>query len=118
LDKAAAEAVESVKEKVVHLMETSPATGKVYRRAGGRIHQASARGEPPAVDYGNLVASFYTAKVQPGLYILASDDPKAAWLEWGTPKMAARPAVRPAIAMTRAEFTELLRIAIQEGANE
>lgn len=38
------------------LMRDSPASGRVYQR-GGRTHQASAPGEPPAPDSGNLLRS-------------------------------------------------------------
>lgn len=36
------------------LMKNSPATGKIYKR-GGKMHRASAPGEPPAPDTGNLI---------------------------------------------------------------
>ena len=117
LDRAAKEGAEMVAAQIRHLMESSPATGAVYHRPWG-THQASAPGEPPAIDYGDLVNSIYTEKVAPGLYVAGLADPKAAWLEWGTPKMAARPSVRPAVAMVRKEFTELIRMAVQEGAYE
>ena len=117
LDRAAKEGAEKIADNVRHLMENSPATGAVYHRPWG-THQASAKGEPPAVDYGDLVNSIYTEKVAPGLYVAGLADPKAAWLEWGTPRMAARPSVRPAVAMVRGDFSELVRIAILGGANE
>lgn len=34
-----------------------PGTGKIYTRPGGRKHQASEGGQPPARDLGNLVAN-------------------------------------------------------------
>ena len=46
------------------LVQTSPATGKVYKR-GKVLHQASAPGEAPATDLGflvNSIQSFFESK--------------------------------------------------------
>jgi len=34
-----------------------PGSGREYKRPGGKIHRASAPGQPPAVDYGRLINS-------------------------------------------------------------
>lgn len=89
-------------------------TGRVY---GG--HQASAPGEPPAVDTGRLRGSISTNWTGSGMrkgnvdgaaqsgdgieapvgreftVSVGSAAPYASWLEYGTKKMAARPFIRP-----------------------
>lgn len=82
--------------EVRRLMVESPRGGRVYG-----IHKASAPGEPPAVDTGQLVKSigYRLTKIKEGWGVEAgSSIPKRAfWLEFGTVKIAARPAWRPAL---------------------
>ena len=59
-------------------------------------HVPSKPGEPPAVLYGDLRRSLTTAHIAPLQVEVRADDEKAAWLEYGTSKMAARPYMRPA----------------------
>ncbi len=74
-------------------------TGRFYYRPkpkGGR-YQASAPGEPPAIRSGNLLRSIkesFPSQLKGEITIRA---PYAIYLEEGTPKMATRPFVRPAI---------------------
>jgi len=86
-------------------MVESPRGGRVYLRGKRRNiqHKASAPGEPPAPDTGQLVKSILwkrtdgpgpiDAKVDAGSAVL-----KSLFLEYGTRRMAARPAFRPALA--------------------
>jgi hypothetical protein len=41
-------------------IQGGPKTGRQYRRKGGIIHQASAPGESPATDTGNLASDIFT----------------------------------------------------------
>lgn len=43
--------------EIKRLIISPPATGRIYRRPGGRLHQASAPGEAPANDTGELQES-------------------------------------------------------------
>ncbi len=73
--------------------------GRVYQR-GGRTHQASAPGQPPAVDTGQLRASvdIGLGVDDLGLFgIVGTPLVKGLWLETGTSRMAARPWLRPSI---------------------
>lgn len=67
-------------------------------------HQASAPGDPPAVDEGQLRAS-YGHKVERTAtgadLIFGSGDEKAKWLEFGTSKILPRPHLRPLINRNR-----------------
>lgn len=88
-------------------------TGRVYRR-GGVYHQASAPGQPPAVDTGQLRASYNwrTGTDARGPYVeIGTNLETGPWLEFGTRYMEARPALRPSIE----EFHDQITARIREG---
>lgn len=58
LEKTAKEHVESTRS----LITSSVPSGRLYKRRRG-FHRASARGQRPAVDTGNMLASFRATKV-------------------------------------------------------
>jgi hypothetical protein len=91
-----------IEQKAKIAIQTGPKTGREYRRRGGRIHRASARGEAPATDTAFLVGS------------ISSDFPSATT---GVVTVAAhyaeileealdRPFVRPAIEDTLKDLEE------------
>lgn len=110
------------KNEVQRLMRTSPASGRLYRRLRTRRatrrklalgqrrsgadyvwHQASAPGQPPAVDYGRLVNSV-TVEVRPDHVLVGSSMAKVPLaLEFGRldGSIAPRPAWRPALSVLR-----------------
>ena len=124
--KAAAKATYTLgnlyKNEVQRLMRTSPASGRLYRRLRTRRasrrklalgqrrtgadyiwHQASAPGQPPAVDYGRLVNSV-TVEVRPDHVLVGSSMAKVPLaLEFGRldGTIAPRPAWRPALSVLR-----------------
>ena len=74
-------------------------TGRIYRRRGIE-HQASAPGEPPATDTGELIASISSDAVLEGdevVGFLQATAPHAVHLELGTRRMAARPFMSPSV---------------------
>jgi hypothetical protein len=72
-------------------------TGRIYRRARGP-HQASAPGEPPARDTRELERSISRPQfLSPNVGQLRIRAPHGRLLERGTPRMAARPFIRPAV---------------------
>jgi len=86
-------------------------SGQIYSR-GGKSHQASAAGEYPASDTGNL-ASNINVQIQTG-GLSGTVESKAGYssmLEYGTSKMAARPFMQPSAERARPyirkKFTEL-----------
>ena len=85
--------------------------GRVYTH-GNVAHQASAPGEPPAVDTGNLKNSWYMRKTR-GSRTFGFSAEYAPHLEFGTVRMAARPFFLPAIVKGSAglvrEITALAR---------
>jgi hypothetical protein len=76
-----------------------------------RLHQASAPGEAPATDTGNLVGSAYTKKLGDADYETGFTAEYAAHLEYGAPKaaIAARPFLRPAVAAVKDRFISAIR---------
>ena len=71
-------------------------TGRIYKR-GSVTHQASAPGESPANDLGNLVNSIKASPVDNSEVDLIADAPYAAHLEYGTRNMEPRPFMQPAV---------------------
>lgn len=89
---------ESVREEATSLILNTPKTGRIYRRRGV-AHQASAPGESPASDTGNLLRSINTS-VSPAALTgnVNFGTIYSRYLEYGTAKMAPRPFARPALA--------------------
>lgn len=89
---------------------SGPRSGRIYKR-GSRIHQASAPGEPPAVDTGKLKNSIRSEQIAVTKAIVSASAEYAAYLEFGTRRMAARPYMRPAVeAVTPMFFSALHRL--------
>lgn len=75
---------------------SKPGSGQVYTR-GGISHQASAPGEPPAPDTGQLRARIHhlVGHDAIGAFVeVGVNDPRGAMLEFGTRHIAPRPAFR------------------------
>lgn len=81
-------------------------SGRVYIR-DGRVHQASAPGESPAVDTEALINSVKVSRPTAGRVIrveVSENVPYAAGLELGTSRIAPRPHMVPAFEKHRATF--------------
>jgi hypothetical protein len=93
--------VEDVANEAVSLILNTVKSGRIYRR-NGVSHQASAPGESPASDTGQLVGSVTTSVDEGNLtgnVNFGSDHALA--LEKGTFKMAPRPYAVPALVAKR-----------------
>jgi phage gpG-like protein len=86
-----------VYEGYVKASMTEAKTGRTYRRGKKGTHTASAPGEAPAIDYGNLINSIGVKARNDNEVIVFTDFEAADYLEFGTPKgkMKARPFMRP-----------------------
>ena len=92
-------------------------SGKVYHR-GKVSHTASAPGEAPANDTGRLVNSVHTDRVGDGSTVTVSVDAAyGAALEFGTSKMAARPALLPALRQVTPDIQAATGLAVKETIN-
>lgn len=86
-----------VRNEAIDSIISGPKTGAVYTRRGV-THQASAPGEPPANDLGNLQNSI-TVRLFPNI-LAATVNSAAAYsaaLEFGTVRMEPRPYMRRAL---------------------
>ena len=75
----------------------------------GSAHVPSRPGEPPNADTHLLSDNIETVQPEPLRVEVSSNAPYAVALEFGTSKMAERPYMRPAVAKTRKEVTDLIR---------
>jgi HK97 gp10 family phage protein len=91
-------------------------SGRTYRR-GGVSHQASAPGQSPATDTGALIGSISHQREGARSYSVGARVSYAAYLEYGTSRMGARPYFRPAIEdikpVFRGRLEEIIRRAAQ-----
>lgn len=86
----------------------SPKKGRIY--TNGKIYQASAPGEAPAVRTGRLINSLRIRKSNGGLKIrISAEVGHAKFLEHGTKNMAPRPFMKPVVD----EFTPIIDDALQ-----
>ena len=107
-----ASATEMNNYAVVHI-QTNSGTGKSYKR-GRRAHIASAPGEYPNTDYGELVRGFFV-KVTGRLRVTWGNKAKHALpLEVGTSRMAARPFMRPTYAALHDKISKRIADAVRE----
>lgn len=102
---------ELVRNEAIDQITGTPKTGKLYRR-GGKLHRASAPGEPYATDTGVTIGKIVTdTDVEPsrvvGRIIFAGEN--ARRLELGTEKMAPRSVARPALENSRSKVHAIVR---------
>lgn len=110
LDQLLTKAAFHTQNVAITSIQQSPATGRTYRR-GSTVHRASAPGEAPATDTGNLVQNITVEKKEIMYYDVGSrkDAPYGYWLEFGTSKMDARPWLTPAVKQGRKKLKTELR---------
>jgi HK97 gp10 family phage protein len=83
-------------------------TGRNYKR-GKRRHQASAPGETPAVDTGNLMNSIQAVQESDLHATIGVGAEYAVWLEFGTRRIAPRPFLGPAFEWAKPAFEQGLK---------
>lgn len=107
--KAAALGAVLVRSEAIKSMRRS-AGGRVYQiqNASGsyRTHQASAPGDPPAVDTGKLIRSIETEQDGASAAVIVRA-PYAYLLEFGTRHIAPRPFLGPALEKLRKRIVAL-----------
>jgi hypothetical protein len=118
--------------EVKRLMRNSPATGRTYKSSvSSALHRASAPGEPPAPDSGQLLKSvrFRTRRLAAGGWVAeaGSSLKKALWLEYGAARgvrgpsgrvesvqwiLFPRPAWGPALRTIQDRIPEIIRTVV------
>lgn len=97
-----------VRNEILRLILNTPKTGRVYRTRGV-LHKASAPGEPPASDTGELVRGI-SVVVDPATVSarVVSSSPQARPLEYGTNRMEPRPHMRIGMENVRTEVEAII----------
>jgi len=106
-----------VRNNAIKSMAREEKTGTLHTNRGANLgdHQASAAGEAPAVDTGNLIGSI-NIKVQ-GVRLRAfvfTPVEYGLYLEFGTAAIAPRPWLRPALAKAEEKYRESIQKAFDD----
>ena len=100
----------SIERTAILRIQLPPKTGRRYRRGRGRYHQASAPGESPATDTGNLAGSIRTVQgTRRHTAVVTVGAEYAARLEFGDGRVAPRPFLGPAVEQERPHFEARMR---------
>lgn len=89
-------------------------SGRLYERAGGKMHQASAPGEAPAVDFGALINSIQSRMEGMTAGMVFTNMDYGPVLEFGSIRMAARPFMMPAAVNAWPGFVEGITQALEK----
>lgn len=106
--RAVKETIFDIEARTKALM-SGPKSGAFYERPQGKMHQASAPGEAPAIDTGNLINSIQTQMVSTYKGVVFTNAEYAPVLELGGAHIAARPFFTPATAAAWPEFVEKMK---------
>ena len=94
-----------IRGEAVKSIQTGPKSGRVYQRYNPtRTHKASAPGEAPASDTGNLVRNIRVNQKSQNIITVESRAHYSKFLEDGTSKMQARPFLFPAYKMSQGKI--------------
>lgn len=105
----------TINRDVKDSMDREVKTGRLYRRRNIE-HRASAPGQAPATDTGFLLSSIYYERNTPLSATVGSRLAYAYYLEFGTVRIAPRPAWLPATEKNREKFNRLLEEGIRKAA--
>jgi len=102
---------------IIKRIQKGPASGVTYEKYNPRrTHTASAPGEAPATDTGRLASSVDFKREGPMSATVGSQVAYAAMLEFGTSRIAPRPAWVPATESMRPKFRQRLETALARAA--
>ena len=104
-----------IRTEAIKSIQTGAKSGVVYQMYNPRReHRASAPGQAPASDTGNLVSKIIVKQKTRNITNVESNANYSAFLEYGTSKMEARPFMLPAFEKSKkpildATFTRVVR---------
>jgi hypothetical protein len=90
-------------------IQTGGKSGRTYRRGRKGTHTASAPGEAPATDTGQIAGSIHAQREKAPSWRVAVTDPKGLLLEKGTRRILPRPFLLPALEKVRKPFIAAVR---------
>jgi len=96
-----------IRGEAIKSIQTGPKSGRIYEKYNPRrTHQASAPGQAPASDTGNLVSQIIVRPKNPDEVAVESNALYSIFLEFGTSKMLARPFLFPATERSRPKIIQ------------
>tara|TARA_Y100000114_G_C11527034_1_gene216188 strand:+ start:42 stop:491 length:450 start_codon:yes stop_codon:yes gene_type:complete len=96
-----------IRGEAIKSIQSGPKSGRVYEKYNPRrTHKASAPGEAPASDTGNLVRNIRVVQENKDLIKVESNASYSQFLEFGTSKMLARPFLFPATERSRPKIAQ------------
>ena len=96
-----------IRGEAIRSIQTGPKSGRTYEKYNPRrTHKASAPGEAPASDTGNLVSQIRDKEENKDLVKVESNALYSSFLEFGTSKMLARPFLFPATERSRPKIVK------------
>ena len=96
-----------IRGQAIRSIQTGPKSGRIYEKYNPRrTHRASAPGQAPASDTGNLVRNIVVKQENPDLVKVESNATYSSFLEFGTSKMLARPFLFPATERSRKKIAQ------------
>jgi len=97
-----------IRGEAIKSIQSGPKSGRVYEKYNPRrTHKASAPGEAPASDTGNLVRNIRVKQKTKDIVEVESNAPYSQFLEFGTSKMLARPFLFPAFEKSRSKILQV-----------
>jgi len=96
-----------IRGEAVKSIQSGAKSGIVYEKYNPRrTHRASAPGEAPASDTGNLVSKIIVKQKSKNITNVESNANYSAFLEYGTSKMEPRPFMLPAFEKSQKRITQ------------
>ena len=93
---------QEIRTQAIKLIQSGPKSGRVYKKYNpARTHTASAPGQAPATDTGNLVRNIKVVQKDKDIIEVRSEAKYSKDLEYGTSKMKARPFMFPAYKISK-----------------
>ena len=96
-----------IRGEAIKDIQTGAKSGRIYEKYNPRrTHRASAPGQSPASDTGNLVRNIRVRNVNKDFVKVESNAPYSSFLEFGTSKMLPRPFLFPATERSRPKIAQ------------
>mgnify|MGYP003109200243 FL=1 len=96
-----------IRGEAIKSIQSGSKSGIVYEKYNPRrTHRASAPGEAPASDTGNLVSKIIVKQKSKDVVFVESNANYSAFLEFGTSKMLPRPFLFPAFEKSKKTYRE------------
>ena len=98
-----------IRSEAVKSIMQGPKTGRIYEKYNPRrTHRASAPGQAPASDTGNLVSQIQVKQTNPDEVVVESGANYSKFLEFGTSKILPRPFLFPATERSRPKIQQAI----------